>query len=140
VNSSHSRQFEELYRRLWAALHRGDEAEGLGQHERALLAHVGSGVSLTWLARHLLLAKSTASVLVKDLERRGYLRRERDPGDERRLRITLTPAGERAVAADTVLEPAGLAAAMETLEPAERTRLLALLDRLVRAAETAREP
>jgi len=138
VNSSDSRQFDELYGRLWAALHRGDEAEGLGQHERSLLAHVGSGVSLTWLAGHLLLPKSTASVLVKDLERRGYLRRERDPGDERRLRITLTPDGERTMAADTVLEPAALSAALEVLTPADRARLLRLLARVAEAAEVLR--
>lgn len=135
MNSSESRQFETLYRQLWGALHRSDDdGDGLGQHERELLAHVGEGASLTWLAQHLLMPKSSASVAVKDLERRGFLVRRRDPADERRLQITLTPQGEAAVAADHVLDLAALGRALHRLPVADRRQLLALLRRLVDAA------
>lgn len=38
---------------------------------------------------------ATLSPLVKRLAEIGYVTREREPGDERSLRITLTPAGRR---------------------------------------------
>jgi DNA-binding MarR family transcriptional regulator len=135
LNSSQARRFEALYRQLWGALHRpDDDGDGLGQHERELLAHVGEGASLGWLVQHLLLPKSTASVLVKDLERRGFLVRRRDPDDERRLRITLTAQGDAAVAADHVLDLGALHRALQRLTAEDRRTLLDLLGRLAAAA------
>lgn len=45
------------------------------------------------LAELLQLEPATLSPLLKRLETTGYVRRERDPDDERALRLTLTPAG-----------------------------------------------
>ena len=87
------------------------------------------------LARHLALPKSTASVVVKDLERRGFVRRRRDRNDERRLAIVLTAEGRRRVAADTVLEPDRLARALAALPEARRVALLDAVDALADAAE-----
>ena len=56
------------------------------------------------MARHLALPNSSASVLVKDLARRGFVRRTRDPRDERRLALVLTRRGAGRVAADSVLD------------------------------------
>ena len=96
-------------------------------------------MTLTWLASHLALPKSSTSVLVKDLERRDFVRRTRDETDERRLAIVLTDEGRNRVEADTVLEPAALAAALEALDSADRKRLLDSLERLVsRLPERAR--
>lgn len=131
-----ARRVEAAYRRLWAALHRDDDdGDGLGQHERELLAHVGEGVGLTALAGHLLLPKSTASVLVKDLERRGFLVRRRHESDERRLVITLTEQGRAAVAADHVLDLEGLAAALRRLAPEERAEVVRLVEKLADVAQ-----
>ena len=96
------------------------------------------GVSLTWLARELRLPKSTASVLVKDLARRGFVRRARDQSDERRLAIVLTPEGVRRVHADTVLEPERLAAALGALPQARASALVVELERLADAGEGRR--
>jgi DNA-binding MarR family transcriptional regulator len=137
MNRSDARRFDDLYRRLWGTLHRGDDPDGLGQHERELLSHVGDGTTLGWLTRHLLLPKSSASVLVKDLERRGYVRRHRDPDDERRLRVTLTAAGAAVVRADTVLDLDRLGRALRRLPAAERRQLLATLERFVTVVESA---
>ena len=136
MNSPDHERFERAYRRIWGALHRGDEP-GLSQHERQLLHHVPAegGVALTDLARHLLLPKSTASVAVKDLERRGFVRRRRDARDERRLAIVLTGEGRRRVEADTVLEPEALAGALAGLDPATRAALLDGFEALADAAE-----
>ena len=136
MNSSDSELFERSYRRLWHALFRGDEP-GLSQHERQLLHHVPErgGIALNALAAHLALPKSTASVVVKDLERRGYVRRARDARDERRLAIVLSAQGRRVVAADTVLEPDTLGRALAALPAAERRALLDAMEALADAGE-----
>ena len=85
-----------------------------------------------------MLPKSTGSVLVKDLERGGFVRRRRDSSDERRLAIVLTAKGRRRVEADTVLEPGALAAALGELPERERRGLVRSLGRLAEAAEARR--
>jgi len=119
------------------ALHRGDEPD-LSQHERQLLHHVpaGGGVELKHIAWHLALPKSTASALVKDLERRGFVTRRRDPRDERRLAITLTRKGLERVAADSVLDVRGLQAALADLSSEERRALLEAIEKLADSART----
>jgi DNA-binding MarR family transcriptional regulator len=128
--------FEDLYRRLWAALNRPDDPD-LGQHERQLLQHLTAErpVTLGWLASHLALPTSTTSTIVKRLASRGFVHRVRDPGNERRLAITLTPEGHRRVEADTVLDPRRLQAALAAVPPPERAAMLAALQQLVQAAE-----
>lgn len=92
-------------------------------------------LALSWLARHLALPKSSTSVLVKDLERRGFVRRARDARDERRLAIVLTGDGRRRLAADTVLQPGPLAQALAALPERRRAALLAGMEALADAAE-----
>jgi MarR family transcriptional regulator, organic hydroperoxide resistance regulator len=96
-------------------------------------------VTLQHLTRQLALPKSTASALVKELERRGLLRRARNPNNERELAIGLTSLGAERVAADTLLEPSGLAAALSALTHKQRRRVLKSLERLVIAAEAVRD-
>ncbi|HEY7596561.1 MAG TPA: MarR family winged helix-turn-helix transcriptional regulator [Actinophytocola sp.] len=128
--------FEQLYTRLWAALNRPDTPD-LSQHERQLLHHLEPErpVNLGWLAGHLGLPKSTTSTIVKRLAERGFVHRVRDPGNERRLAITLTPKGHERVAADTVLDPARLDAALAAVPEPDRAAMLAALGKLADAAE-----
>jgi len=95
-------------------------------------------VTLNWVAGHLLLPKSTASVLVRALEERGLVRRERRPGNQRELAITLTPEGARRVAASTLLDTAALAEALAQLSPERVEAALETLDDVVRARRAAR--
>jgi DNA-binding MarR family transcriptional regulator len=136
MNSSDSERFETLYRRLWGALNHQDDAD-LSQHERQVLHHLlpHRHVPLTWLAEHLGQPKSTMSVMIKDLAARGFVQRERDPGDERRLAITLTEHGRQRVERDTVLRPDDLAAALAKLDPDTTAALLTGMTRLADAAE-----
>jgi DNA-binding MarR family transcriptional regulator len=136
MKGSAAERFEELYRRIWGALNRPDDPD-LSQHARQLLHHVPAegAVSLTSLAEHLALPKSTASVLIKDLAGRGLVHRARDSDDERRLAIALTDQGRARLAADTVLDPRPLAAALARLTPEVRTALLDGLAQLADAAE-----
>ncbi|HEY0491885.1 MAG TPA: MarR family winged helix-turn-helix transcriptional regulator [Candidatus Dormibacteraeota bacterium] len=123
---------DRIYRDLWAELHRGD-TEDLGQHELDLLSHLppDRGVTLQWLADHLLLPKSTTSVLVKDLDRRGFLSRQRRADNQREVSITLTKNGARRVAESTVLDTTALARSFEGLPPTEVSAALDTLERVV---------
>lgn len=113
------------------------DVPGLSQHERQVLHHLtAEPVALTWLAAHLGLPKSTTSVLVKGLAARGFVQRTRDPADERRLAIVLTPEGHRQVRQDTVLRPDALREAMAALDGDTRAALLNGLERLAAAAES----
>jgi MarR family transcriptional regulator, organic hydroperoxide resistance regulator len=135
-NQSHAEQFDKLYGRLWRALFKAD-AEDLSQHERQLLHHVGDerGISLGAVAHHLGIPKSSASERVKSLERRGFLKRRRDPEDERRLSIVLTDTGVARLRRDSVLDLVRLAAALKKMSAEDKNALLAGLERLAAAAE-----
>jgi DNA-binding MarR family transcriptional regulator len=134
-------RLERVYRELWGELHRRDE-ESLRQHEAQLLGHVPEegGVTLTWVAGHLLLPKSTASVLVRSLEDRGLVRRERRPDNQRELAITLTPEGARRVAAATLLDTDALAEALARLDPRRVEAALDTLDDVVLTARRRPRP
>ncbi len=142
IGGAHPRQsaadrFETAFRRCDSALRRPADPD-LAPDELTLLHRLASepdGVALTWLAAHLGRPKSTTSVLVKDLERRGFVRRTRRTDDERRLEIALTATGRARVAADRLLDPDRLAAALRTLPPPGREQLLAGLEGLARAVE-----
>jgi MarR family transcriptional regulator, 2-MHQ and catechol-resistance regulon repressor len=86
------------------------------------------------LAAELYLDKSTASRVVDALERKGYVVRERQPGDGRAVRLEIT-AGGRAlhdrIVADILAEEKSLLA---DFDPEVRRALTALLQRLARAA------
>jgi DNA-binding MarR family transcriptional regulator len=135
MKDSATERFEAAYGRVWMHLRRGDEGD-LSEHERQLLHHIPAtapGVPLGDVARHLALPNSSASVLVKDLARRGFVRRTRDPRDERRLALVLTHRGAERVAADSVLDPERLAGALAALGLAERRALVSALERVAEA-------
>ena len=135
ANQSTAEQFDVLYSSLWRAFFK-PEAADLSQHERQLLHHVPAvrGIPLGDVSNHLGIPKSSASEQVKSLERRGFLRRRRDPDDERRLSIVLTKKGQERVASDSVLDVKRLATALKKLSTMERVALLAGLERLTAAA------
>ncbi|GIF04457.1 MarR family winged helix-turn-helix transcriptional regulator [Actinoplanes siamensis] len=68
-----------------------------------------SPLSQRRLSELLQLDPGTLSPLLKRLETIGYLRRERDPADERSLAITLTDAGRALRAEATKIPPAVVA-------------------------------
>jgi DNA-binding MarR family transcriptional regulator len=142
VNSSANERFQDAFARVWLNLRRGDDPD-LSEHERQLLHHIPArapGVTLGEVADHLALPRSSASVLVKDLARRGFVRRTRDRADERRLALLLTAEGARRVAADSVLDPERLGAALATLGASERAALVDALERVAEAGAGAGPP
>jgi DNA-binding MarR family transcriptional regulator len=58
---------------------------------------MGDGIRVTELAERLGVTQQAASKQVADLEARGLIEREADPGDRRASRITLSRRGQAAV-------------------------------------------
>jgi DNA-binding MarR family transcriptional regulator len=94
------------------------------------------------LARRLRVTPAVITGLLDRLEPHGYVRREADPEDRRRLRLVLTPSGQE-VAQEVRQSLAGdMAAQFESASPAELKELGRALDLLERAlsALEARTP
>lgn len=81
------------------------------------------------LGRRLRLDSGTLTPLLKRLEGAGLVVRERDPDDERRVQISLTPAGE-ALQDDLADVPAAVVEAIG-LDLEDGIALQALLDRIL---------
>lgn len=92
-------------------------------------------LSVRRLSELLMLEPATVSPLLKRLESGGLLTRERMAGDERQLRVSLTPAGE-ALRSEAELIPAAIAERMG-LGRTDFAELRRILDRFL-AAMTAR--
>ena len=92
-------------------------------------------LSVRQLSSLLQLDPGTLSPLLKRLEAIGYLRRERDPADERSLAVTLTPTGQALRARAERIPPAVV---QRLGMPVEDLRLLhASLTRVIAAARPA---
>src|SRR3989344_635156 len=68
---------------------------GLTYTQYIALVALGDGDEQTVgaLGEKLFLESNTLTPLLKKLESAGYIRRRRDPADERQVRLSLTPAG-----------------------------------------------
>ncbi len=110
----------------------------LSAHQGSILDHLDDvePISLMDLARHMGVTPSTMSLNVDRLERKGYILRQRDSRDGRRVNLRLTAAGVRVKEAQSVLEPARVRGLLAVLSPAERRTALAGLELLARAAES----
>jgi DNA-binding MarR family transcriptional regulator len=63
------------------------------------------------LGEKLFLESNTLTPILKKLESMGFIRRQRDPADERQVRVSLTPAGRNVLETDpgaALLEATGL--------------------------------
>jgi DNA-binding MarR family transcriptional regulator len=135
----------DAYPRIYFACHRRhvyDEEQRrlVSAHQASILDHLDAVEStvLSDLAKHMGVTPSTMSLAVDRLERNGYVVRERDAADRRRVRVRLTEAGERIRRANSVLDPALVAAMLEQLPAGERRDALRGLALLARAADASR--
>jgi len=136
------------YPRIFLSCHRRhvrDPKGGtlLSSNQVSLMDHLDPvhATTLSTLARHMGVTPSTMSIAVDRLVKLGYVLRELDEVDRRRVRLRLTEAGVRVCAESSVLEPDLVRAMLDQLSPTDRRdalRGLALLARAAMAAQHAR--
>ena len=133
----------DAYPRIYFACHRRhvhDPAGGLlSTRQASILDHLDSvdPTSLNELAAHMGVTASTMSIAIDRLEEAGYVVRERESSDRRRLGLRLTEAGERVREANSVLDPELVSSMLEELSPSDRDDALRGIALLARAADTS---
>jgi DNA-binding MarR family transcriptional regulator len=103
-----------------------------------LLVHLDrrAATTVSEMAEHMDLARSTVSEALTRLESLGYIRKAGPGVDRRRVGVTLSETGVAAVQASSVLEPRRLRRALEPMPPSVRARAVAGLCALARACRT----
>jgi DNA-binding MarR family transcriptional regulator len=129
------------YPQIYLACHtshqrRRSNAAHLTSHESSLLAHLNRDRPLraAALARHLGVGASTLSAAIKRLTSLGYIVREADAADGRAAALRLSPLGERAMQAGSVLDSRRVKELLSQLSIEERARALQGLALLAEAA------
>ena len=117
----------DAYPRVYFACHTrhvADPVSGdpVSAHQASILDHLDEvdAMSVTDLAGHMGVTVATMSLAIDRLERRAYVRRERDPRDRRRVLLRVTPAGVRLREAKSVLDPVRVEQVLGHLSPADR--------------------
>ncbi len=131
-----------LYPKIFHACHQRhvrdpETRELVSAHQAGILDHLDQveGVGLVDLAKHMGVTPATMSASVDRLAALGYVLRERDTGDARRVRIRLTESGLRIRNAQSVLEPELVDGMLSLLNADERKEALRGLELLARAAD-----
>jgi DNA-binding MarR family transcriptional regulator len=136
----------DAYPRIYFACHRrhvydAEQRRVVSANQASILDHLDPVESavLSDLAKHMGVTASTMSLAVDRLERNGYVARERDAADRRRVRVRLTESGARIRRANSVLDPALVAEMLDHLSANERRAALRALQTLARAADASRQ-
>jgi MarR family transcriptional regulator, organic hydroperoxide resistance regulator len=90
------------------------------------------------LGEKMFLESNTLTPILKKLEQLGYIRRHRDPTDERQVRVSLTPVGRRVLEKDisgSLIHATGLGDDFSSVQKTVAT----LRDNLLRATQTETE-
>src|SRR5258707_4062417 len=106
------RRLLDAYPAIFLACHRQhvreDEAgKAITEHQASVLDHLHAirPTTLSKLAEHMGVGRSTMSITVSRLVRGGYIRRSRNTRDWRSVGLTLTPAGVQIKEQNTILDP-----------------------------------
>ena len=97
------------------------------------LAAAGGGLGIVEIAELIGVDQPRASRLTAELEQDGLVARTRDPADQRRHLITLTPAGRELVEQAAARRRERVEQALQALTPSERSQLADLLTRFLAA-------
>lgn len=106
------------------------EAMGLEAKELFMLSAIDEHPHPAALAGALCMPKPTVTVYLKRLEAVGFVRREIDPGDLRRHRLSVTPAGRKLLTRGESLLSEAFGLRLARLSAAEQAQLTALLEKL----------
>lgn len=131
-----------FYPKIYLACHTrhvNDPVKGvkLTAHQGSVLDHLDMEESITMqeLALHLGVTPSTMSITVDRLSRLGYVKREKDQADSRRVNLFLTSHGNKIKQSKSVLDAARVKQVLSRLTEKERTEALKGLGLLATAAE-----
>lgn len=109
----------------------GIDLSGLQSSVLRMVAHEGS-YTISELSKRFGVDPSTLVPTVDALQRKGYLIRQRDPNDRRRVLLTLTDEGDQlAKRLPHLIEDDPLLAGIDALGEAKTLELIALLSELV---------
>jgi DNA-binding MarR family transcriptional regulator len=139
----------ELMRRLWALNHelermsgRMSRVLGITAQQRMVLRIVGRfpGIMSGRLSELLCVDAATVSTTMARLEKRGLLRRQRDPRDGRRVSVALTAAGRALDVPTTGTIEAAVETALAESSAADLRGATRLLEALTRALGSQEMP
>jgi len=138
---------QEYYPRLFFACHRRHVRDPksrrrLSGHQASILDHLDDvePISLAALAAHMGVTPSTMSLNVDRLEQAGFVVRQRDRQDARRVHLRLTAAGVRIKESQSVLDPERLRQVLDRLSDEERRQAVHGLALLARASTQVGDP
>lgn len=141
MNEESASRLLEAYPRIYFACHTRHVRDPLTRkllsaHQASILDHLDEHepVTLVDLARHMGVTPSTMSLHMERLVRRGYVLRERDAKDARRLRLRISAAGVRIREANSVLDRGRVRAMLNRLSAKDREAGIRGLELLARAA------
>jgi DNA-binding MarR family transcriptional regulator len=131
----------ECYPKIYFACHtrhvQDEEAnQRLSAHQASILDHLDEleSTSLLTLAGHMAVTASTMSLTVDRLVRAGYVTRDRDAHDARKVALRLTKDGARVKERKSVLDRELVRAMLGRMKPRDRAAGLAGLEMLAKAA------
>jgi DNA-binding MarR family transcriptional regulator len=129
------------YPAIFLACHRehtrADEAgKALTENQASVLNHLDADrpTTLSKLAEHMGVGRSTMSTTVTRLARGGYIARGRGRQDRRSVALTLTPTGKRIQEQHSVLDQQLVQEMLKMMKPGEAELALAGMERLAQAA------
>jgi len=84
------------------------------------------------IGEKILKTSGNITLVIDNLEKRGLVRREQDPGDRRKIKVTLTPEGEELIETLFPVHTRIAKKVFSSLDPVEQTTLGSLLKKLGR--------
>jgi len=139
---SQARRLLDAYPAIFLACHRRhvhDDESGkvITEHQASVLDHLDTTrpTTLSKLAEHMGVSRSTMSITVARLVRHGYIARRRDQDDARCVGLVLTRAGARIKEQNTILDPELLRKMLGLLPADELETALRGMERLAKAAK-----
>ena len=103
-----------------------------GRFAAMMVIHNNPGITQVALGRAISRDKSTVTPLVQELRRHGFIRRSPSAGDRRSITLTLTPAGEAALA-DLLTHARAHDRRLDAIVGKRKTALIALLRKITDA-------
>ena len=135
------RRLLDAYPAIFLACHRRhlrDDASGkaITEHQASVLDHLhpSRATTISKLAEHMGVGRSTMSITVRRLASRGYIACRRDRSDSRCVCLTLTRAGARIREQNTLLDPELVQKMFRLMSPATLESALAGMESLAKYA------